>query len=644
MPLLGPPPKPTLSDVADLLSDYRRATYEPVVIADKSLPRFRVGRYGASPDNDDNAPYLRDAYETVYAKGGGVLLFEPGETYKVTPDYETADEGGPLLTPIVIRSGVQVDGRGATIKINDGVSSPGARVRMGVFFSNGVTSDWAIRRLTFDMNGANNLINPVDGPWVNDMNQAPIAVAGTVDGVAARAENVEIADVMIKNNAGTTCIACAASNTVGVTLGKRWRIRRVDFWNTGLNVSDASPTYLWANDVIQENCRAWNDDPFEEGKGIVAAYEIHGADIWLVNNRVTNAYRAFWIASNLTSAVERVRALGNICNDLYGYGVSFDRNLASHSAITDVMIALNHFSFNDTDVEDSRKAAFSLIAKYGVSRVKFVENTGVKTGTNENSVFAEIAAPAAAVSKHTDIEVSGNEARGFVGGLAITVAHATGLGRVTARDNRWNDQAAAGGSTPVGNSVVVTAGALDSLDLDNNAVDGATYGTKLEGAIAALRYKPGRLANIATAGYDESGATVGARQGDFDSLAYTATLTGVSALGNGARYASRSYRGDLVTVVGRLDVGSTTAFTGGLIAFSLIDAAKNVGDQPYTGTYRITDASAGKYFTGVCQIDPGGSDVTFAVNDNAQTVVNDSTPVALANGDVLVFEITYPRA
>lgn len=115
---------------------------------------------------------------------------------------------------------------------------------------------------------------------------------------------------------------------------------------------------------------------------------------------------------------------------------------------------------------------------------------------------------AGGISQNDKIFVIGNEGYGWVGGVAIASAAAIGVGRVSVKDNIFHNLVIGGAATPVGVSVNVTAGALASLDVTGNRINTATYGTQLTGTVTVFNYFGNSYQTMATAEYDDSGATI----------------------------------------------------------------------------------------------------------------------------------------
>ena len=520
--------------------------------------------YGAVGDNATNdTAAIQRAIDGASASSG--IVYIPSGTFRIVPGTPTNDEGGSLTVAFVMRSNMHIRGDiGATFRIADSQSTNGAPKALGMFFTNAVLHDISIRGLIMDMNGVNNLQNGTN------YNQSHISVSGTPGGVAARIDGMTLENNQFLNTAGTNCIVMAQSNTVGVTLGSRWTVRNNYFWNNGRDVTDFTAVYGWANKVLMEGNTLGKDDSLLPNTGAVVGYEVHGADQRIVNNLFVNFYRGMWVSSNLTSPIANIVIANNTFKATTAYGVDFDRPSANAQPIFNVVIANNIFEINDTNVP-VQKVAVQMVTPYTVRDVLITGNVASKTDATISSIFVALSTPAAAVSPVTDITISGNEAYGFLGGVSLTSSSAVGMGRISVKDNLFHDLTVVGGSTPVGISVTPTSGTITSVEMTGNRIINAGYGIRLTGTISTVSVKANSYASITTANYDDSGATIANKHGDFDGT-WTPVLNGFTqVLGGGAITPTGTYRkrGGLVTLTAKLSCtgGATLAAIAGTTSF-----------------------------------------------------------------------------
>lgn len=141
------------------------------------------------------------------------------------------------------------------------------------------------------------------------------------------------------------------------------------------------------------------------------------------------------------------------------------------------------------------------------------------------------------------------------------------------------------------------------------------------------------------------------------SLDYPATLQGIDSLGNGVVTAQYARFGEMVTVEGSLQIGSSTTFNGAEFAVSLPvdqDGKYDVGQfefaaggceflRPQTWDFSgpvLIRANKPGFAALKCQrIDPNG-ELAFIIN----YVITGSFPVQLAAGDLISWQFSYQAA
>jgi hypothetical protein len=159
------------------------------------------------------------------------------------------------------------------------------------------------------------------------------------------------------------------------------------FWNNGLDSTDHSSIYAWAESVnIHDN--VFSQDVMSRGPtavtypaplsgdytGPYVACEIHGARTRFINNEIHNYWQGLYIASNYTALVHDVVISGNHFY-VNQSSMEFFRESHCETAIADVVIDSNmvHIS-GDTAVSTNPKIGIGVRASYGANRVNVTNN------------------------------------------------------------------------------------------------------------------------------------------------------------------------------------------------------------------------------------------------------------------------------
>ena len=591
-----------------------------------------------------------NAAKTAAAAAGFTLRLPPGVIY-LTPATPIVDEtGGPNTCAVQMVSHMHIRGEpgyGTTLKITAGVSSDASPKLHSMFLSNQQLVDISITDLVLDMNGANNPISPARPTTYNVYTQAHILFSGTPGGLAAGGTDVTIERVRFLNTAGVTCIGCAQTNSSGVALGKGWRIRDCKFLNNGLDTIDHSSIYLWCDDAQVTGCTFGADTMWGTvGKsGALVAIEIHGADQFIIGNKISNYYQGLWLATNRTSDTQNVVVAFNSIGPVKGIGIDTYRESATEMGIHDVVIAHNTIELTDDATVINLKACVQIVPTYKVSDILVADNIGRKAGTTVASVFGSVGPQAVAGQKHTGITFRGNKGRGFAAGILMSTNATNGLGRLVLESNEFYDLVGAGVlTTPIGISGanISAANPVDFLRIAGNTVIGAAtqYGTYLSGAIGILDLDHSAY-SVTVAGHYEIGLTVTRREGFHNSVDFTpAWKSSGAAITPASVKGAYNLDGDMVTVNAQVTIGGTAVPAGTLqLTLPLVSSPTNI---QYMGAWRIFDTSAGTWRTGVAEIDGTASIATLNI-DNGTNATN-ASPVALATGDVISVQIDYRRA
>lgn len=618
-------------------------------VQDKLRPRVEPEDFGAVGDGATNDAAAINAAIT-YCTTNKYTLRVPGKTYFLIPANSETDEAGTNLAAILMNSNMFIKAdKGGTFKIANNVSTDGAPINFSMFFSNQVLSNISIKGLTIDMNGANNKISPSRGSLVyNHFTCSHLIFSGTPGGIAACGTDVVLDDCTFINTPGVTCVGMMQSNTVGVTLGKRWTITGCKFHNNGLDSDDHSSVYGWTDHVtaIGNKFGADTMQGTVGNTGGIAAYECHGANHVIEGNDISNYYQGLWVAGNYTSATKNVAIGNNTIGPVRGIGIDFqpEKNAVF---LGNINIDSNTFEITDDSTAITLKACVQIDCQYAVTGVKISNNIAMKSGTSVASCFANLGTQTTANNAHSGISLDNNEATGFTFGTFLSANPTNGLGDISIKGDKYLNLTGAGAfASPMGIIAANNTGTIKSLALSDIEVldlrgsPNTNYGVYLSGTISNLFMGPMHYVGMQIANYFEIGLTVTNRYGIFNNLPYTPTFkfggTPIT-LGNGSILGIYGVNNRQITLNAILNIGSTTVIPSGILNITLPITSVNAG-QPYLGSARIYNG-AGSFYCGAAEIDGSASVATMQFTGGGNS--SDSSPVALASGMNLSIQIAY---
>jgi len=470
----------------------------------------------------------------------GTLLVTPGTAQTGAANYNCACE--------MLSNTSYVGFNAATIKVANGYSTDASPKELAIFSTDSAIAHVSFTGLTFDLNGANNLMSPDRPVTYNAYNHAAIMANGP-DGYI---NNCSIYDCTFKDNAGVCFVVCqlVASGTTPI-VGKTWNIVNNLFLNGGTDSRDHTSVYAFCENVICDGNTFWQDDPPHTVglTGGATCYEVHGSNQRVVNNYFYNYTVGMYVAPNFTTeTISTVVANNNFyCSD---YGVLiwryFESGVVEYEALDDILIDGNTFYFSDYTYsgQPSYKAAIAFQGQIpsdqgSVNNVKITNNLATNTGNTLLSHFVKWDTPTPqANQKCTNVSITDNTVIGFCNGVQIITNSDNAQGLTTISRNEFiNLTPDSLANLPTGIYVDSTGDGCDFLVIDGNSFIDTRGGSAsfargilfVNGTITNLYLGPQLYSGLTSANYTESSVTITnwlgpARQG-ATALTYSASMT-----------------------------------------------------------------------------------------------------------------------
>jgi hypothetical protein len=362
------------------------------------------------------------------------------------------------------------------------------------------------------------------------------------------------------NTPGVSVIVLGQSNDHDspIVLSKNIEIAHNRFWNSGLDATDHSTIYAYADDVtIHHNTftqdvmsRLSNTVTYPaplsgDYTGPNAAVEVHGSRQRVTNNDVHNYYMGIYVSDNYTSVSRDIVIADNhfLCNFS---GLELFRESTDEDGMSDVSIHGNTIRLtNDlakTADQSLPKVAIGIRASYGAERISVTGNRLYSLDTNGaiGILFNNLAAGTAL----RDLLISANGINGFSVGVGCTggggAAVIDGIG---IKGNQITDLVASTLYTiPLGIAVTGNAG-MGLIEITHNSIANITtapatsYGVYLANAIGTLVCEGNQYKGLST-NYVENSPTITYRYGKEARTFGTIPATSTWAIGDIAHNAS----------------------------------------------------------------------------------------------------------
>ena len=405
-------------------------------VQDKARESVSVKDFGAVGDGVTNDTV---AIQTAinYAAPLNIPVVFPSGTYIVTP--ATSQTGAASYnTALVMLSNMHIIGQhGATIKVSDNYSTNASPKELTIFSTVAHISNVTFEGITFDLNGANNLMSPSRPVSYNQFNHAAIMA----NGPTGYMDDVWIDKCIFKNTAGVCFVVTAlVAAATSPPLGLRWKITNNLFSNGGLDTNDHTSVYAFCEDCLCEGNTFWQDNqPHTVGlTGGATGYEVHGSNHRFINNYVYRYTLGAYISGNFTNKTLNTIVSGNhiYCSD-FGFLIYRGINMLE----LDGILVSNNTCYFDTYTYSGQPLYRAFLAfqgllanQQGCSNIKIMGNYAFDTGVSGVKLYSKfvhwdtVGSGTVGANTTSNLSITDNQAVGFTEGVYLNTNSSNGLG------------------------------------------------------------------------------------------------------------------------------------------------------------------------------------------------------------------------
>lgn len=274
--------------------------------------------YGAIPDDGiDDAEAIQNAMDAASNAGGGIVFFPPGRF-----DLNTSQSSynSTFLEP---RNNTILQGSGmgvTTLRVMDDYRTPYRGDCIIADLSESFTHNWAVRDLTLDGNGQNNLITSTSYTASSNTTKGAGIFANKAGNVTVeRVEFINISgfNALFLNGYGNTAYAHNCREAVGCIVRDNI-FRNIGNDITGNDMLDFSAMYIVVKDALIDNNIIYASETCREEN--MCGIEIHAPNNRAINNQIYNLGNGIYASSDGGFAGEWVDRQEIRNNYIYGPG------------------------------------------------------------------------------------------------------------------------------------------------------------------------------------------------------------------------------------------------------------------------------------------------------------------------------------
>lgn len=280
---------------------------------------WNIIAYGAIPDDGtDDAEAIQNTINAASAAGGGVVYFPPGRY-----DLNTSQSESYNSTFLEPRNNTILQGSGmgtTALRVMDGYRTPYRGDCIIADLSESFTHTWAVRDLTLDGNGQNNLITSTSYTASSNTAKGAGIFANKVGNVIVeRVEFVNISgfNALFLNGYGDTLYAHDCREAVGCIVRDNI-FRNIGNDITGNDMLDFSAMYIVVKDALIDNNIIYASETCREEN--MCGIEIHAPNNRAINNQIYNLGNGIYASSDGGFAGEWVDRQEIRNNYIYGPG------------------------------------------------------------------------------------------------------------------------------------------------------------------------------------------------------------------------------------------------------------------------------------------------------------------------------------